>query len=167
MSEHQDSYSSLEWGNSPGFRLTPPNPDWAGKSPPVPPVFFSGIVRFSCLAAARGAQDSRGMQPGPESLHPGPVPCSASRISAPCFFPAWHQSLQCHPLAGPRRGDRSCQLQKSCRKSPNPPKIPPGQGAQSHILHRGTGTATQEPQNSSLCPPLPCLAGNTLPGNEF
>lgn len=73
----------LGCGSSPGFSLTPPNLDWAGKSPPVPPeplhllypVFCpspSGTVRFSCVAAARGAQDSHarscGTQPGPDAI---------------------------------------------------------------------------------------------------
>lgn len=76
-------------------------------------------------------------------------PCahrSASPVFYPRFFPAWHQSLQCHPLAVPRRGDkRRRRLQKSRSPpqshpaSPNSPKIPSRQGVRSHARHRRTG----------------------------
>lgn len=47
------------------------------------------------------------------------------------FFPGWHQSLQCHPLAVPRRGDKALpaaeipQPPESHPASPNSPKSHP------------------------------------------
>lgn len=174
----------LGCGSSPGHPL---NPEWAGESPPVPlhllcPPFCpspSGIVRFSCLAAARGAQESHarscGTQPGRGSLLPSLSP-SIQALCPPCCIPdcwsllfPWLASVSAVPPPGrSRRGDRSCGLQKSCRaqKSPNPPKSHPDRA---HNPTPGTGTGRSSPrdrsshagatgkQNSSLCPsPLFC-----------
>lgn len=170
----------LGYGNSPGFRLTPPNPDWAGKSPPEPlpllyPVFCpssSGIVRFSCLAAARGAQDSRGMQPGLESLHPGPVPTSLHPGSLlPAFSLAGISLCSATPWQAPAEVTGAA----SCRNPAEKPKCPQNPTrTRSHTRHRGTGRSSASRGRNShtntkllSLSPLPCLDGNILPGNEF
>lgn len=170
----------LGCGSSPGFSLTPPNLDWAGKSPPVPPeplhllypVFCpspSGIVRFSCVAAARGAQDSHarscGTQPGPDAIQAVCPPLCIPNSRSLAFSLAGISLRSATPWQAPAEVTGAA----GCRNPADPgrARIPPNR-ARSLTRHRGTGRSSAPTgrssragatgkQNSSLCPsPLFC-----------
>lgn len=105
--------------------LCPPVPWFLSLSIRTGQVFLPGSCRGSSgqLGAVGHSQDRA---PSPPSLHPSiPVPTALHPAFCSLPFPAWHQSLQCHPLAGPAEvtgAASSCTPQEN----PNPPKSHPG-----------------------------------------
>lgn len=176
----------LGCGSSPAFSLTPPNLDWAGKSPPVPPELLPllypvfcpsqpGIVMFSCwqqqgelrTAALRAVDAARtGLAPSRPCAHHS---SSHPWLLVPAFSLAGISLCSATPWQAPAEVTGAAEILQTPEK-PKSPQIPAwshrGTEGLAGARPPGTGTATQE-NKALLSVPLPCLAGNILPGNQF